>query len=247
VNLGLHLLALAFVLSATPAAQAQTAQTFSLPPGGKAVVTFEAFCQDFGRAFPKSLQLPASVASDQARAVLAYAQNNQLTDNPNEAREVQYALWRADRVSGSPQGGALAQQIIDSAKNPPAAPQGTSLVDAATTNQITITLTSWQPRGDQIQVGNVTDNFHGRGQLSVENTSQQNLVLYMPIGTVFPSTANDIQNMAGFQTNVQVQVPQQLPRTAVGAADISGFLFLAAVVLLTAGWVLRRRGLYDAA
>jgi LPXTG-motif cell wall-anchored protein len=239
--MGRFILAVVFVLSGAQAARAQTTQPFTLPPGGRAVVTFEAFCLDFGRRFPQTLQTPAGVASDDVRAVLAYAQNNQLTDDQNEAMEVQYAIWQVSGVSGSPQGGDLTQQIIGAAQNPPPAPQGTSLVDAARANQVQLTMTAWQPLGEQIQVGNVTDYFYGRGQLTVENTSQQELNLYMPIGTVFPSPSDDVQNMAGFQIDVQVQTPQQLPET--GSSELSTTTMLVAIagVLLAAGWLLRRR------
>lgn len=238
-----------------PAARAQAPQTFTLVPGGQAQVNFEAYCLDFGREFPTSLQAPNAVAPDTIPGALAYARDNNLTDTMEEAVSLQHAIWRLSNVPGSPQGDDLTQQIIDAAQPAPAQPQdATSLIDAASANQVRLTAASWQPLGEQIEIGNLTAHYRGSGQLTVENISQQPLTLYMPIGTVFPSPSEAVQNMTGYSTSVNVQnpstptpvpspvaqVPQQLPETAGGSASGPGGLLVAgAIALLAFGGALR--------
>ncbi len=189
-------------------AQGQNPQPFTLLPGGRAMITFEAYCLDFGRAFPDTVQAPNGMAPDPIRGALAYAVNNNLTDTTEEALSLQHAIWRLSNVQGAPQGDALTQQIIDAAQPAPPAPSdATSVIDAANANQVSITVDSWQPIGEQIQVGNLTTYYRGSGQLTVENTSQQPVTLYMPIGSVLPSPNEAVQNMGGFQTALQVQNP----------------------------------------
>jgi hypothetical protein len=48
-------------------AQAST-QTFNLPPKGKATITFQALCIQFGKKFPAGVNGPSSVASDPVQA-----------------------------------------------------------------------------------------------------------------------------------------------------------------------------------
>lgn len=214
-------------------AHAQSAQTFTLQPGGKATVTFEAFCVDFGKKFPANLQGPSTKASDPVQAALAYAQSKNLTADEQQALQVQYAIWQLLN-KGGPKGDATTQDVIANAKNPPAAPQGTSLLDAAQADQVKVTLNSWQPIGEKVAItAGATDHFYGRGQLTVENTSQQALALYMPVGTVFPAVSPSEQSVAGYATNVEVNNPQQespLPQTSSGA-----MLPLIALGLLGAG------------
>lgn len=239
------------------AALAQTgAQTFTLQPGGTATVTFEAFCTDFGLKFPTSIQAPNAVAEDRVRGALAYIQSNNLAADQNNALEAQYGIWQVRGASGSPAGGSTAQAVVNAANTAPATPQGTSVVDAAESGQVRVTLASWQPVGDKVPIGNASDNFYGRGTLTVENTSQQALTLYMPIGTLFPPTTAGEQTMAGYATDVQVTNPQptprataqaggqqpgQLPNTAEGDGGSSWMVFAASLGLIAVGYSLRAR------
>ena len=187
-------------------AQGQGPQPFTLQPGGRATLTFEAYCLDFGRAFPDTVQVPNALAPDPIRGALAYGVNNNLTDTKEEALSLQHAIWRLSNVQGAPQGDALTQQIIDAAQPASPAPSdATSVIDAANANQVSITVDSWQPLGEQVQIGNLTAYYRGSGQLTVENTSQQPVTLYMPIGTVLPSPNEAVQNMGAFPTGVEVQ------------------------------------------
>lgn len=194
-------------------AQAST-QSFTLQPGGKATVTFQALCINFGKKFPSAINGPSTVSSNPVQAALSYAQSKGYLSNEQQALQVQYALWQLLN-QGGPQGGAITQEVVSQAQNPPAAPQGTSLVDAAAANQVKATVDSWQPLGQPVQIApGATSNFYGQGQLTVENVSQQALTLYMPVGTVFPPTDPNEQNVAAFATNVQVNNPQPAPQQA---------------------------------
>ena len=199
----------------TRAVFAQTStQTFALQPGGKATVTFQALCINFGKKFPSGVNAPSSVTSNPVQAALSYAQSKGYMANEQQALEVQYAVWQLLN-QGGPQGGAITQEVVAQAQNPPAAPQGTSLTDAVAANQVKVTIDSWQPIGQPVQLApGATSNFYGQGQLTVENTSQQALTLYMPVGTVFPPTNQDEQNMAAYAMNVQVNNPQPAPQQA---------------------------------
>ena len=78
-----------------------------------------------------------------------------------------------------------------------------------------------------------SDNFYGRGQLTVTNTSTQELTLFMPVGTLFPSVNPAQQTMAGYATNIQVSNPQQAPQQLPAAGDgTSG----AALLLFAFAW-----------
>lgn len=188
-------------------AQAQAAQTFTLNPGGTATVTFEAFCTDFGQNFPDGVEVPNALAPDNVRAALAYIQSQGLAADEAQALEAQYGLWRVVGATNSPQGGQGATDVVNAATTPPAAPQGTSVLDAVAANQVRVAVASWQPLGQPVDLGSVTDNFYGRGTLTVENTSNQALTLYHPVGALYAPVQAGAQTMAAYATDVQVQNP----------------------------------------
>lgn len=243
-------LGLALLLSGLAgSAHAQSAsQTFTLQPGGSATVTFEAFCTNFGQKFPTSIQSPNGVADDRVRAGLAYIQSNGLAADANSALEAQYGLWQLTGATNSPAGGDQARAVVSAAGTAPANPTGTSVVDAAKSGQVTVTLDSWQAIGQPVAIGSATDNFYGRGTLTVKNSSQQALTLYMPVGTLFPPATAGEQTMAGYASNLQVsnpqqsapqQAPQQLPNTGGGGSALP-LAIVAAAALLLAGLRVRR-------
>lgn len=217
-------------------AQSST-DSFTLQPGGKATITFEAFCTEFGEVFANAVQGPSGLAPEPARAALAYGVDQGLNADAQQALQLQFAIWQALGETGSPAGDATAQDVITNGTAAPTDPQGTSVLDAAQAGQVTVTLDSWQPIGPKVQItATASDNFYGRGQVTVENTSQQELTLFMPVGTLFPSVDAAQQTMAGYATDVQVtnpQAPQQLPST--GAETSFGALVWAAVLLLGLG------------
>ncbi len=75
-----------------------------------------------------------------------------------------------------------------------------------------------------------SDNFYGRGQFTVTNTSTQELTRFMPVGTLFPSVNPAQQTMAGYATDIQVsnsqQAPQQLPAAGDGTSGAALLLFV---------------------
>lgn len=224
-------------------AQAQAPSTFTLEPGGKATITFNAFCTNFGKKFPMSIQAPNAVAPDAQRAAVAYIQSSNLAATPQQALEAQYGLWQVIGATNSPVGGDVAKAVVNAAKTAPVTPAGTSVVDAAKQNQVKLTLNSWTPTGDKVQFGTATDNFYGSGTLTVENSSQQRLTLSMPAGTLFPPTTAGEQTMAGFATKVDVANPQTTtkPTTlpATGGRETHTLLLGFAITLLLGAGALR--------
>jgi hypothetical protein len=189
---------------------AQGAQSFTLQPGGTATITFEAFCAQFGEDFPASVQAPASTAPNNVRAALNYARTQGLIGSDQQALQVQYALWQLLGAVDSPRGEQAAQDIVAQAgTTPPASPAGAqSVIEAAQAGQVRLAVTQWQAIGQPVQITQTaTDNFYGRGTLTVENTGQQPLTLYVPIGAVFPAVNQAEQDMVGYATNVETSDP----------------------------------------
>jgi hypothetical protein len=208
-------LALALIISpafgqSQPQAGGQN-QSFTLRPGGTATITFEAFCTDFGKNFPANVQAPNAVAPDKIRAALAYAQSQGLTTDEAKAVQVQNAIWQLSGATGAPAGDATAQQVVGAANTAPANPQGTSLIDAAKSGQVKLSVAGWQPLGSKVQIGQLNDYFYGRGTLTVQNTSQQELNLFLPVGALLPPTEQGSQTMAAYSTSLQVQNPTPTP------------------------------------
>ena len=206
----------------------------------EATITFEAFCVNFGKLFPTAITGPdGTVAPDKVRAALEYAQEKSLTADSQQALQVQYAIWQLINTPNSPKGDALAQDVITAANAATVSnPTGTSILDAAKASQVTLTLDSWQPIGDKQQItASASDHFYGRGQLTVENVSQQALTLYMPTGTIFPPASN-AQNMAGIQTDIVINNPN-LPATG-GDPELPLAVVLIGSLLLVAGGCLLR-------
>jgi LPXTG-motif cell wall-anchored protein len=232
--------ALVMALGLGGVASAAPTKSFTLQPGGKATITFEAFCVNFGKLFPDGINAPSGdIAPDKVRAALEYAQEKGLTTDSKQALQVEYAIWQLGGTTNSPKGDALAQDVIAAANSATVSdPQGVSILEAAKTNQITMTLDTWEAIGDKQQItATASDHFYGRGQLTVENATQQALTLYMPTGTIFPPTSN-AQNMAGIQTDVQVNNPS-LPKTG-GEGDLAVLaVMLAGGLLIGGGWLMR--------
>lgn len=236
-----------FAWGGNAAAQNTTAsQAFTLAPGGKATIDFESFCIDYGKKFPDQVGLPPSNVAD---PIVTGALNNALAKGytGSNAREVQLAIWKARGATAAPQPGNVGNEIAQNLQQP-TAPQGaTSVLDAIKSNQIKLTAGSWSGIGEKITISGTEDFYQGRGQLTVENTSSQQLNLYMPIGTVFPAPTPEFQSMAGYATNVSVNNPaptqaQALPETGFAdqVADNMWFLVLYGIGVVMAGIFIRR-------
>lgn len=207
-----------FAQGGTGGAAGQTTSTgteaFTLAPGGTATITFEAFCTDFGLEFPDSIELPNALADQDVRNALGYIQSEGLAGSEQDALEAQYGLWQVTGANGSPQGTQIAADVVTAAGTAVQDPTGTSLLDAAQAGDVTITLSNWQPVGQPVPIGAATDNFFGRGTLTVENVSGEELTLYHPVGALFPPSVAGEQTMAGYATEVQVNNPAQAQATA---------------------------------
>lgn len=226
--------ALITLVSLSPVA-AQPGRSFTLQPGGRATVSFIAFCTEFGDKYPDQLLLPTAVAPPEVRSALQYIADNGLANDNNRALQGQYAIWTL-LGQPAPAGDALAQQVVSFARaNPVSDPQATSLLDAAKGGQVKLTLQNWEPAGPVTQITpSARDHFYGRGRLLVENVSGQALNLYMPVGTEFPPTVQPHQVMAAYLSDVAVTNPATtLPQTS-GAATV---LLLTAVLLFGSGLV----------
>lgn len=222
----------------------QSTQSFTLQPGGKATITYEAYCTDFGQRFPLTLQAPNAIADDKVRGALAYIQQNNLSADETKALEAQYGIWQLRGATGSPAGGDVAKAVVTAGNTAPANPAGTSVLDAIKAGQVKFTLGAWTPLGNKVAIGAATDNFYGRGDLTIENSSKQALTLYMPIGTLFPPNTAGEQTMAAYASNVQVSnpqtsQPQQLPNTGEGQASSMWILVVGALALAVIGSTLR--------
>lgn len=203
-------------------AHAQTPTTFTLEPGGKATISFDGFCTDFGKKFPTSIAAPNDVAPAAVQGGLAYIQSNNLGADEQKALDAQYGIWQLTGATGSPQGGDVAKAVVAAGKTPPTNPQGTSLLDAVKSNQVTLTLGTWSAVGAPVQIGAATDNFYGRGTLTVENTSNQRLTLYMPVGALFPPATAGDQTMAAYATKADVVNPQPTPQPTAQSSNTAG-------------------------
>jgi len=241
---GLMLLLLCSMGSTVALAQTvSSTQSFTLQPGGSATITYEAYCTNFGLKFPTVLQSPNGVAPDNLRGALAYIQQNSISGDENKALDAQYGIWQLSGATGSPAGGTTAQAVVAAARTPPATPSGTSVLDAVKAGQVKLTLGTWAPIGNPVPIGSISDHFYGRGNLTIQNTSQQALTLYMPVGTLFPPNTTGEQTMSAYATNVQVSnlqatQPQQLPNTGDGGGE-SWLLLAGALALILAGSGLR--------
>lgn len=246
------LAALVLVLGVAGRAQAAPAgkpsaikgeETFKLEPGGKATITFESFCIDYGKKFPTAVGLPpTAVADSKVVGAINYALSKDYTTSA--PKEVQFAIWQARGAQGSPATGAQGNEVTQNANMTMTAPAGaTSVIDALKQNKIKATAGTWNGIGEKITISNETTNFQGKGELTIENTSQAALTLYMQNGTVFPAPSAEFQSMAGYATNVQVQNPQGLPVTGVTVLSPVQMLVFALLALnvLALGYVVRRR------
>lgn len=226
-------------ISALPAA-AQTTQAFTLAPNGRATITFEAFCMDFGGAFPAALQAPNGLASNDLRGGLAYIQANGISGQGAKALQAQYGLWRLAGAQGAPNGDATADAVVNARGSVPQPPaNATSLLDAANNNQVALQITSWVPAGQAVEITpGSSDHFYGRGTLVLRNTTNQQLSLYMPIGVIFQPAASGSQRVIAYQTAVQV-TGGTLPNTA--ALDARPLAALLALALMLPIHVWRKR------
>lgn len=239
--LALWAVVLAALGSAPAATAAEPNRAFELKIGGRATITFIAFCTEFGDKYPAQLTLPSDLAKPEVRAALQYIADNGLASDQTRALQGQYAIWNLLNQP-APAGDALAQQVVSYARaNKVSDPQGSSLLDAARSKQVRLTLQSWEPASPVVRITpSASDNFYGRGTLLVENIANKALTLYMPVGALFNPSVQQHQTMAGYLADVTVTNPS-LPNTSGGEpllltlAALFGGLVLVRVARLSRG------------
>lgn len=195
-------------VAAAQGATGQQAQgeTFTIQPGASATVRFEGFCYQFGESFPSSVSAPSGLADENIRAALTLARAQGYTGSDQDALQVQFAIWQLQGETDAPQGGDLARDVVNRSRTAQApAPAGaTSLIDAAAAGQVRIEVTEFAAVGAPAEIApGVSDNFYGRGSLSVTNLTDQELTLYMPVGTIIPSQNLDEQDLVAYSTSVE--------------------------------------------
>jgi hypothetical protein len=211
---------------------------FTVPPGGRVLVSFEAYCLDFGGTFPSTVTVPGSsagLAPTNVRSSLNYIRSNRPKDSA-AALQAQYAIWRVMGVPGLPPGSnAVAQGI------PVTDPANArSIIDGgANRGEWSFEMVAWAPIGQPVQiVPGTVDHFYGTGRLLIRNNTRQQLALYMPVGTIFPPTISGHQRMAGYPIGVQVVV---LPNTAGGELALAAAVCTAWLAVGVQLWRGRRR------
>jgi hypothetical protein len=201
------------------------------------LVSFEAYCLDFGGTFPPALAAPsaaAGLAPANVRAALNYIQGHRPAD-AQAALQAQYAIWRLRGVAGLPRG-------------TDAVAQGTPVTDPASARSIidgglsrgewSLDMTAWGPIGRPVQIATgAPDYFYGAGQMIVRNNTRQQLSLYMPVGVIFPPASSGHQRMAGYPTGVQVV---RLPNTAGGELALAAAVCTAWLAIGVQVWRGRR-------
>jgi hypothetical protein len=219
-------------------AYAQANAAFTVPPGGRVLISFEAYCLDFGGSFPPTVGRPsgdAGLAPANVRAALNHIRANRPRDTA-AALQAQYAIWRLMGVPGLPRGSD-------------AVAQGTPITDPANARSIieaglvrgewSLEVTAWAPIGRPAQIAaGASDHFYGAGQMIVRNNTRQQLALYMPVGTLFPPTVRGLQRVAGYPTGVQVV---RLPNTAGGEVALAAAVSTAWLAVGVQVWRRRRR------
>ncbi len=224
-------------------ADAQSSSAFTVPPGGRVLVRFEAYCLDFGGTFPPAILAPsaaAGLAPANVRAALNYIQSHRPADT-QAALQAQYAIWRLQGVTSVPKGSdAVAQgtPVTDPAN-------AQSIIAAGLSNgQWSLEVAGWAPLSQPVQItAGVSDYFYGAGQVMIKNNTQQQLSLYMPVGVIFPPASSGHQRMAGYPTGVQIV---RLPNTAGGDLALAAAVCTAWVAVGVQVWRVRRRAVASA-
>ena len=122
----------------TPGAATGGAQVLNLQAGETATLQIRGFCLDPGKPFPNAFGQPAAVATDTIRSALYYAvQQGYDQSNPDQVQE---AVWYLQTGTWQNAAHDLGQQIVTAAQGmtPPAAPAGTSVLDALGANNVSV-------------------------------------------------------------------------------------------------------------
>jgi hypothetical protein len=174
-----------------------TGQTLRIPAGQTARLRVRGLCIDFGKPFPGTSAAPNELAKDEMRAALNYAVSKGYFDKDDTARQAEQAMWYLSDGTWHRPDHDLAQEIVNAGKdaaNKPADPAGaTSILDALNAGTIKVDVSLTIPAGMDPK-----DAFYGDGDLSVTNTSNAEVNVFMPTGTIFPPNTAADQRLIGY-------------------------------------------------
>jgi len=165
------------------------------------------FCLDFGKPFPTGEMTGQGLADANIRSALNYAIQKGYTNG--NAQQVEQAIWNLRDNTWHNQSHEVGTEIVNNATaaNAPAnGTDGTSVVDALTQGQITVSATF---------VPQTSDAFYGDGKVTIKNTGTSEIRIYMPVGVVFTAGNN-----GAFQDLVAYQLAPE-PLQATGTTTVS--------------------------
>ncbi len=179
----------------TPGAATGGAQVLNLNAGETATLQIRGFCLDPGKPFPNAFGQPAVVATDTIRSALYYAvQQGYDQSNPDQVQE---AVWYLQTGTWQHPSHDLGQQIVNAAQGmtPPAAPAGTSVLDALGAHNVSMQV-SFSPAPGTAP----GQAFYGDGTIQVTNSGSSQMQVYLPFGTIFPPADPTTQRLVAFVT-----------------------------------------------
>jgi hypothetical protein len=166
---------------------------------------------------------------------LAYIGDKGYSSDPSTALDANFAIWQLSGATRAAHTSNITTEIKDNAKTAPTAPAGASSVhDAVSAGDVTLTLDEWAAIGEKVAILNATDHFYGRGELTITNTSDKSLTLYFPTGTLFDGSEARFQVMGSYAEDITVNNPK-LPSTATGESLPFAALVLVALTLVVLG------------
>jgi hypothetical protein len=193
---------LLFALAMVPTAKAASdvsETTFTIPAGETITLDVSAFCLEFGEPFPARVSLTADKASINVRRVMkAAALTGAIQD---EVLQTQLAIWRAVEgdwsVDEDEAEFALASALFTASSKQNTAPldaQGLPLNAALRSGAVEVEVVEWEAlNAEQLEDGD--EPYYGLATLSLKNTSDEDLDLYVPLGLVLASDDEDAQDM----------------------------------------------------
>nr|MBA3534847.1 hypothetical protein [Ardenticatenales bacterium] len=214
----LTLLLVAF-LAASPPGYAQGPGDFVLgetsvmvPANGTATLAFETFCLDFGKAFPTTLGTPDGRADESVLQVVREAIENDMAED--EPLALQLAVWslREDTPATElypddelPVEETAAKLLTDSEDGSLSAlrtDRGISLDEAVADGSIQATSSDFSfVETDTVRPDE--EPYHGRGTLTLKNTTDKPIEVYFPFGTVFKAANEDEQDIVAYAVELE--------------------------------------------
>jgi LPXTG-motif cell wall-anchored protein len=211
--LGLSLIAGLFVApgntQAAPAYQAAAVKVTTVPANGTTTLTARGFCMAFGKPFPTGTMGVNGLASTKVQNALNYSIGKGYA--AGNAEQVQLAIWYLQDNTWHNQNNTVAQEIVNSS--------GTGTMPTANALALTDALAQKSVNISASFVAQTADAFYGDGKVTITNTTNADLNVYMPIGVVFtvPNGNGQFQDLAAYEL-VQAEGTPTVGATATAAA-----------------------------